>query len=225
MTPKGSAWVPTPPSPAEKKRALRLHRVLAKAYPDTRCFLNFTNPWELLVATILSAQCTDARVNMVTPNLFKELPSVEKAAKVNPARLEKLIHSTGFYKNKSKSIKGAAQQLIERFDGKMPETLEELVTLPGVGRKTANVILGNAFGIPGITVDTHVRRVSQRLDFTKETDPDRIEQDLMLRIPQKEWTDFSHRTILHGRTVCDSRKPKCEDCPLLRDCPYPQSHP
>jgi endonuclease-3 len=213
-------WTPTPPSPEEKRRALRIHRALARLYPEATIALRFSNPLELFVATVLSAQCTDERVNEVTRTLFRKLRTARDYARIPRARLEALIRPTGFYRNKARMIQEAARALVERFGGEVPGTMEELLTLPGVGRKTANVILGNAFGIPGIVVDTHVKRVARRLGLTRETDPERIEQDLMLRIPRKHWTAFSHRMIWHGRRLCTARRPRCEACPLRKDCPY-----
>ncbi|MBD3336033.1 MAG: endonuclease III [Candidatus Eisenbacteria bacterium] len=212
-------WRPRDPTAGEKRRAARIHRALARAHPDAHCTLDFTSPLELYVATVLSAQCTDARVNVVTSALFSKLRTAGDYARVPRAELEEMIRSTGFYKNKAKMIQEAARAMATHHGGAVPGTMEELLKLPGVGRKTANVILGNAFDTPGITVDTHVRRVAQRLDFTRESDPDRIEQDLMLRIPRKDWTIFSHRMILHGRTICQPRRPRCGECPLKRDCP------
>lgn len=220
--PKRPAWMPTPPTPEEKKRARRIGRALARAHPEAKISLDFGNPLELYVATVLSAQCTDERVNKVTPALFSRFRSAEDYARIPRARLEKMIQPTGFFRNKAKMIQEACRALAERFGGEVPRTMEELRTLPGVGRKTANVILGNAFDTPGMVVDTHVRRLSQRMGFTTENDPERIEQDLMLRIPRKEWTEFSHRMIHHGRNICHARRPRCEVCPVRKDCPYPE---
>ncbi len=205
-------------SPA-RARARHLVRILAQAYPDAHCALNYQTPLQLLVATILSAQCTDVRVNLVTPALFARYPDAEAFATADPAELEALIRSTGFYRNKAKSILGCCKRLVAEHGGQVPASMEELVPLPGVGRKTANVLLGNAFGVPGITVDTHVGRLSRRLGLTEQTDPEKVERDLMAVIPEKEWTMFSHRTIFHGRRVCHARKPCCEDCVLERLCP------
>lgn len=200
-------------------RARRIVRLLAREYPDARCALNYETPLQLMIATILSAQCTDVRVNMVTPSLFARYRDVHAFANANPRELEAAIQSTGFFRNKAKSIMAACKQIVERFGDNVPGTMEELVHLPGVGRKTANVILGNAFGVPGITVDTHVGRLSRRMGLTKHTDPVKVENDLMRLIPKKEWTMFSHRMILHGRRICQARKPQCEICVLKKVCP------
>jgi endonuclease-3 len=202
-----------------KAHARRIVRILARLYPDARCALDYTNPLELLIATILSAQCTDVRVNMVTPALFARYLHAEDYASADPRELEKLIQSTGFFRNKARNIIACCQQIVEKHDGKVPSTMEELNPLPGVGRKTANVLLGNAFDVPGITVDTHVGRLSRRLGLTTETDPVKVERDLMRLIPKKEWTMFSHRMIFHGRQVCFARKPNCEGCALNTICP------
>jgi endonuclease-3 len=198
--------------------------ILKRTYPGAKCSLDFRTPLELIVATILSAQCTDERVNIVTKTLFKKYRKPADYANANPEELEKDIQSTGFYRNKAKSLRGMGQALIERHSGKVPETMEELVELPGVGRKTANVVLGNAFGKNvGVTVDTHVTRVSNRLDLTDHlVDAVKIEQDLMQIVPQDEWTLWSHLLIHHGRAICQARKPKCEQCPLLPHCPAGQ---
>lgn len=195
-------------------------KILDDHYPDAHCSLSYNNPLELLVATVLSAQCTDERVNQVTPELFKKYPSVQAYAEAPLEELEKDIKSTGFYRNKARSIKGASESILERFGGRVPEDLESLLQLPGIGRKTANVILGNAFGIPGIVVDTHVGRVSQRLGLSGEKDPERIERDLMELIPRERWIRFSHQLILHGRYICQARRPKCDACPLRLHCEY-----
>ncbi len=192
--------------------------ILKKQYPNARCTLNFRTPLELLVATILSAQCTDERVNKVTKNLFKKYKTVEDYAHAKPSILEEDIRSTGFYKNKSRSIINCCKAIVERHGGKVPATLEELVALDGIGRKTANVVLGNAFGIPGITVDTHVKRVAYRLGITKNKDPVKTERDLMKLIPKKEWVQFSHLLIFHGRNTCTARKPHCGKCVLETVC-------
>lgn len=192
---------------------------LANLYPDAECALAFTNPLELLIATILSAQCTDKRVNMVTPALFKRYRTAKDYAKAKPAELENLIRTTGFFRSKAKNIQACCTLLVAKHDGEVPRTLEELVKLPGVGRKTANVVLGNVYGIPGITVDTHVGRLSRRLGLTKHTDPVKVEHALMKLVPQEQWTSFSHELILHGRNVCDARKPNCVRCTLNPLCP------
>ena len=180
--------------------------------------MRFSNPLELLVATILSAQCTDVKVNQVTPSLFKRYRSARDYAETNGAEMEEQVRPTGFYRNKAKAIQKCSRQLVDRFGGEVPETLEELVTLPGVGRKTANVILGNGFGVPGIVVDTHVQRVSQRIGLTKNQDPVKIEFDLMEIVPREEWTHFSNLLIWHGRKTCVARKPRCEVCSIRREC-------
>ena len=193
---------------------------LKSAYPDARTELAWTNPLELLVATILSAQTTDVRVNGVTPNLFAKYPTAADYAEADPAGLEEDIRPTGFFRNKAKSLQGMARALVEDHGGEVPYTMEELVALPGVGRKTANVVLGNAFGIDeGVVVDTHVRRLSNRLGFTTHNDPEKIERDLMQTVPREDWTVFSHLLILHGRGTCKSRKPDCENCTLNDLCP------
>ena len=203
-----------------KARAKAVIRKLDKQYPDAECSLTFKNPFELLVATILSAQCTDARVNMVTKDLFKRYTSVKQYAEADLDELSEIIRSTGFFRNKAKNLIGMANALRERHGGRVPKTLAELAALPGVGRKTANVVLGNAFGIDeGVVVDTHVKRISNRLGFTKHQDPVKIEQDLIELIPQKRWTLFPHLMIQHGRAICQARKPKCEICPIHDLCP------
>jgi endonuclease-3 len=197
----------------------RILRRLGRLYPDAHCALHHANPLQLLVATILSAQCTDARVNLVTPALFARYPDAHAFAAADPRELEKLIQSTGFFRNKARNIRACCRQLVEQHGGAVPATMEELVPLPGVGRKTANVILGTAFGTPGITVDTHVGRLSRRLGLTGETDPVKVERDLARLLPRKEWTMFSHRLIFHGRQVCHARKPACAGCGLAALCP------
>lgn len=192
---------------------------LAATYPDAHCALDHKTPIQLLVATILSAQCTDARVNRVTPTLFARYKTARDFAEADPKELERLIASTGFFRNKAKNIIACCRAIVEKHGGDVPGTLEELVQLPGVGRKTANVILGNAFGVPGITVDTHVGRLSRRLGLTTHDDPVKVEFDLMAIIPEADWTMFSHRLIFHGRQVCAARKPDCPACPMNRFCP------
>jgi endonuclease III len=204
---------------ARTRRARRINRELADVYPDARCELDFTNPLELSVATILSAQTTDKRVNEVTPALFRRYRTAADYAAADRAELEQMIHSTGFFRNKTTSLIKLGQELVERFDGEVPHTLRELVTLPGFGRKTANVVLGNAFGIPGITVDTHLGRLARRWAWTTETDPVKVEHAVGALIPKKEWTILSHRAIWHGRRICHSRKPACGACPIARLCP------
>jgi endonuclease-3 len=194
--------------------------ILKKTYPHAKCSLDYTNPLELLVATILSAQCTDERVNLVTRSLFKKYRNANAYADVAPEELEKDIQSTGFYRNKTKSLRGMGAALVERHGGKVPQTMDQLTHLPGVGRKTANVVLGNAFAQNvGVVVDTHVTRVANRLGLTKHAvDAVKIEQDLMQVVPQEDWTLFSHLLIHHGREICQARKPKCRECPLLPHC-------
>lgn len=194
--------------------------ILKKVYPDAFCSLDHKNPFQLLAATILSAQCTDERVNLVTPPLFRKYPGPAEMAKAPLAGLEKLVHSTGFYKNKALSLKETSKAIIENFGGKVPKTMEELLTLRGVARKTANVVLGSAYGIAaGVVVDTHVKRLAFRLGLSKETDPAKIEQDLMKALPKTEWIWFAHALVLHGRAVCDARKPLCDNCLLAKTCP------
>jgi endonuclease-3 len=206
--------------PDDKRRAASIVRRLRAAYPDAVCALKFSNPLELLVATILSAQCTDVRVNMVTPGLFQRYPTAADYAAAPIADLEQAIQSTGFFRNKAKNIQACCRKLVEVFDGQVPQSLEALVELPGVGRKTANVVLGTAFGLAsGVVVDTHVTRLSRRLGLTRQTDAVKIERDLMALMPRREWVEFSHRLILHGRAVCIARRPKCDVCSLLDVCP------
>jgi len=200
----------------------RVHAILEKldeAYPKANCALHHDNAFQLLIATILSAQCTDERVNMVTAELFPKYPTPAALAYANPRELEKEIRPTGFFRNKTKSVMGASKKIVEEFGGKVPQTMEELLTLPGVARKTANVVLGTAFGIAkGVVVDTHVTRLSHRLDLSRQEDPKKIEQDLMQVIPQDHWILFSHQIIWHGRRVCQARKPRCAECNLERIC-------
>jgi endonuclease-3 len=203
-----------------KERVKPILRRLKKLYPEAGCSLRHTDPLELLVATILSAQCTDRRVNEVTKTLFREYRKAEDYASADPETFEEQIRSTGFFRNKTKSIIAMAEALTEHHEGKVPSTMDELVKLPGVGRKTANVVLGNAFGIDaGIVVDTHVKRLSNRLQLTRNQDPEKIERDLMQIVPKKEWTLWPHLLIHHGREVCLARKPKCEICSLIELCP------
>ncbi|WP_020577123.1 endonuclease III [Actinopolymorpha alba] len=201
------------------RRARRINRILAETYPQAHCELDFDNPYQLLVATILSAQTTDKRVNLVTPALFAKYPTPADLAAANPADVETIIQSTGFFRAKSKSIMGMAAALCERYDGEVPGKLKDLVTLPGVGRKTANVVLGNAFGVPGITVDTHFGRLARRFGWTTQTDPDKVEAEVGSLIPKSEWTMLSHRLIWHGRRRCHSRRPACGACPVAPLCP------
>ena len=198
----------------------KIIKELQRLYPDTRCFLHYKTPFQLLCAVILSAQCTDERVNIVAPELFKVFPNPKKLAKAKTKDVEKLIKSTGFYHNKAKNLMGAAQAMLALYKGKMPKTIEEMVEIPGVGRKTANVVLGEVYGISeGITVDTHVTRLSNRLGWTMHQDAVKIERDLMKIVPKEEWLHFSHRLIQHGRKVCDARRPLCCSCTLAKWCP------
>lgn len=206
-------------STSPKAHARQIIRILARLYPDAECALHHESALQLLIATILSAQCTDARVNLVTPALFARYPTAEAYATAKPHELELMIQSTGFFRNKARNIIACCKKMVEEHDGKVPDTMEELVALPGIGRKTANVILGNAFATPGIPVDTHVSRLSRRMGLTKHTDPVKIERDLMELVPRKEWTDFGHRMIFHGRRVCTARKPNCPGCGLKDVCP------
>ena len=205
--------------PDLKSHARRVVRALGKLYPDAKCSLDYRSPLELLVATMLSAQCTDERVNKVTPALFSRYPDAAAYASANPKELEELIQSTGFFRNKAANIIACCRALVERHGGRVPETLDELVSLAGVGRKTANVVLGNVFGVPGMVVDTHVQRLSFRLGLTRETAPEKIEQDLMRIVAPKEWVVLGHRMIQHGRLVCKARNPDCETCGLAKICP------
>jgi endonuclease-3 len=201
------------------RRARRINKVLAETYPDAHCELDFTNPLELVVATVLSAQSTDKGVNLVTPALFRHYRTAEDYAGADRATLETEIKSTGFFRAKTNSLIGLGQALVERYDGEVPARLEDLVTLPGIGRKTANVVLGNAFDIPGITVDTHFGRLARRFGWTTETDPVKVEHEVGALFPKREWTILSHRLIFHGRRVCHSRKPACGVCPVAHWCP------
>jgi endonuclease-3 len=203
----------------KKARARKMYRVLSKSYPNVRCELDFNNPFQLLVATVLSAQCTDKRVNQTTPALFKKYKSIKKMASADQKDIERLIKSTGFFRAKAKNIKGLSQKIMVDFGGEVPDKLEQLITLPGVGRKTANVVLGHAFDTPGITVDTHFGRLSRRFGWTKENDPVKVEFEVAELIPEEEWTNLSQRMIWHGRRVCHSRKPACGACSLSKLCP------
>jgi endonuclease-3 len=211
------------PRETAEAKAARTKEIIAglkKAYPNAHCELNFSNPLELLVATILSAQCTDKRVNLVTAELFKQYRSAADFADADLAELEQAIKTTGFFRNKAKNIKACCDALVEKHGGEVPHTMEELTALGGVGRKTANVVLGNAFGINvGVVVDTHISRLSQRLGLTKHTNPEKIEQDLMPLVPREQWTHFSHWIIWHGRRRCDARKPDCAGCEIAKLCP------
>lgn len=205
---------------ALKRRAREIARRLERMYPDAECALHFDSPLQLLIAVILSAQCTDERVNIVTRDLFKKYRTARDYADAPLAELEQVIRSTGFYKNKAKNIQACCRALVEKHGGEVPQTMEELHALAGVGRKTANVVLGTAFGIPsGVVVDTHVTRLSNRLGLTKQTDAVKIERNLQTLLPQEQWIDFSHHLIWHGRRVCNARKPRCEDCELASLCP------
>jgi endonuclease-3 len=208
---------------ANRERAREVLDRLMKAYPDARCSLDFMNPLQLLVATILAAQCTDERVNMTTPALFKQYRTAKDFLDAPHEELQGAIRSCGFYRQKAKAIKKACGTIVEEFDGQVPGTMEELVRLEGVGRKTANVLLGECFDTPGIIVDTHCKRVSGRLRFTKNSDPSKIEQDLMLIVQQEHWTDFSHCLVFHGRATCQARAPKCSQCCVRDRCPFPDT--
>jgi endonuclease-3 len=204
---------------ARTRRARRIDKILAETYPDARCELDFSTPLELAVATILSAQSTDAGVNKVTPALFAKYPTAADYAAADRAELEEMIHSTGFFRAKTNSLIGLGQALVERYDGEVPPRLRDLVTLPGIGRKTANVILGNAFGVPGITVDTHFGRLARRFGWTTQDDPVKVEHEVGALFPKRDWTMLSHRLIFHGRRMCHARKPACGVCPVARLCP------
>lgn len=211
----------TDPELAEKKKqARRVVRVLKKTYPVAECALDHESAFQLLAATILSAQCTDERVNKATPELFRKYPTAHELAKARQKDVEKIVKPLGFFRAKANSLRGMAQGLVEDHDGEVPQTLDALVKLPGVGRKTASVVLGTFFGIPsGVVVDTHVRRISNLLGLTSSRNPDIIERDLMAILPKKEWIEFSHRVIHHGRAICIARRPQCTECPLLKHCP------
>jgi len=204
-------------------RAKRLVRSLFAAHPDARCELRHRGAYQLLVATILSAQCTDKMVNSVTPKLFARYPGPKQLAEAEVAELEALIRPTGFYRSKARSLLGMAAAVVERHGGRIPRSMDELVRLPGVGRKTANVVLGNAFGVPGLVVDTHVGRIARRLGLTRNEDPEKVERDLMELVPERYWTQLSHALIFHGRRICGARKPRCEECPVRPDCRYAAS--
>ncbi|QNN54965.1 endonuclease III [Nocardioides mesophilus] len=201
------------------RRARKINRILAETYPDARCELDFESPFQLLVATVLSAQTTDKRVNSVTPALFAAYPDPAAMAAADREHLEKLVQPTGFFRAKTESVLKLSQALVERYDGQVPARLEELVTLPGVGRKTANVVLGDAFGVPGITVDTHFGRLARRFGFTEETDPVKAEHEVGALFPRKDWVKLSHHLIWHGRRICHARNPACGACPVARLCP------
>jgi endonuclease III len=218
-SPSALASAPAVPATATVRRARKINRELAALYPDAHTELNFTSPLELLVATILSAQTTDRGVNLVTPVLFAKYPTAADYAAADRAEMEKIIQSTGFFRAKTTSVIGLGQALCERFGGEVPGRLKDLVTLPGVGRKTANVVLGNAFGVPGITVDTHFGRLARRFGWTAQADPDKVEQEVGALFPKSEWTMLSHRLIWHGRRVCHARRPACGACGIARLCP------
>ena len=207
------------PDTALVRRARKVNRILAETYPQARCELDFDNPFELLVVTVLSAQTTDRRVNAVRPALFAAYPDAVAMAGADREKLEQLIQPTGFFRAKTESLLKLSQALVERYDGQVPGRLEDLVTLPGVGRKTANVVLGNAFGVPGITVDTHFGRLARRLGWTTETDPVKVEHEIGALFPKRDWTMLSHHLIWHGRRVCHSRSPACGACTVARWCP------
>ena len=213
--------MPRESAAARKRRAARIVRRLARAYPKAKIALHFRSPFELLIATILSAQCTDEKVNEVTAVLFNRYPTAETLADASPAELEAIVHPTGFYRQKAKSLLASSRDIVERFDGEVPETMEDLTTLRGVARKTANVVLGNCFAVPGLAVDTHMKRVHQRLGLTHQGEPDKIERDLMELVPRAQWTLHTHRVIHHGRVCCDARRPRCEACPVRDECPWP----
>lgn len=215
----GRQYVPAKPTRTTRKRAARILAGLKREFPDARIALEFENALELLVATILSAQCTDERVNMVTKDLFEKYRSAQDYVDAPEDELIESIRSTGFFNNKSKSIKSACRSIVDRFDGEVPGTMEQLLTLAGVGRKTANCLLGNVFGVPGIVVDTHMIRLSRRMGWTAQRDPVKIEFDLMELIPREDWTLSSHLITSHGRKWCSARKPLCDQCPVADDCP------
>lgn len=217
--PSKATTKPSRPAGTDSKRIAAILAKLDEAYPNASCELNHENAFELLIATILSAQCTDVRVNQVTATLFKKYPDAKAFAYANPSQLEQEIRPTGFFRNKTKSVMGASKNILENFGGEVPRTMEAILTLPGVARKTGNVVLGTAYGIPsGIVVDTHVQRIANRLDLTRNEDPKKIEQDLMQIIPKEKWIQFSHQIIWHGRRVCHARKPKCVECNMESLC-------
>jgi endonuclease-3 len=215
--------MPRESAQARGRRADRIRQALARAYPDADCALHYGSPFQLLIATILSAQCTDAKVNEVTEVLFRSFGTPGALADADPEAIEAIVRPTGFYRQKTRSILATARHLVERFDGRVPKTLDELVSLRGVARKTANVVLGNAFGVPGLAIDTHMKRVHQRLALTRHDDPVKIERDLMELVPEACWTRYTHRVIHHGRVCCTARRPHCQTCPLRDDCPWPDA--
>lgn len=212
--------MPRESAASRQERATRLHALLKKTYPDAHCALNHKNAFELLIATILSAQCTDVRVNIVTPALFAQYPTPQKMAKASQEEIEALVRTTGFYRNKAKSILCTSNRICDQFGSNVPDNMDDLLSLAGVARKTANVVLGNAFNKNiGVVVDTHVGRLARRMALTKNDNPIKVEKDLMALFPQDQWTMLSHLLIAHGRSLCQARKPKCSQCPLLSDCP------
>jgi endonuclease-3 len=220
MSPQARSVTPPDRNAPAEERAPSIVRLLSAAYPDARVALNFSTPLEMLVATILSAQCTDERVNQFTATLFRKYRSPQDYLGVPESELATEVKPTGFFNQKTRSIRGACERIVEAYDGRVPDTMEELLTLPGVARKTANIVLGNAFGkVEGIAVDTHVRRLAERLGFSAQKDPDKIERDLMRLIPRRKWFDFTYVLIDHGRAICQARRPRCEVCPVNRLCP------
>lgn len=204
----------------KKSRVIEIIKIFDKLYSDADCTLDYEDPLQLLISTQLAAQCTDARVNIVTKSLYKKYKTVHDFANADLSELEQDVKPTGFYRNKARNIKETCKILIEKFDGKVPDNLDDLLTLPGVGRKTANVVLGSAYGIPGIVIDTHAKRLSNRIGLSKNTDPTKIEFDLMKIVPKESWSKFCHQLVFHGRAVCNARKPKCEECAILDYCDY-----
>ena len=220
MPAKKPAPGPAEPSAADKARALEIYRILGESHPDARIMLGYADPFQLLVAVILSAQTTDVGVNKVTPILFAKYPDAESLAAADPAEVEEIVHPTGFFRNKTKNIMGAAQRIVAEYDGKVPDTMDEMLTLPGVARKTANIVLANSFGVVvGIPVDTHVFRLSHRLGFTTKEDPVKVERDLMALFPHETWYDLTYRLIEHGRATCIAQRPVCGECSLSELCP------
>jgi len=206
-----------------RERTAKIVKILTECYPDAKCTLDYTTPHQLLVAAILAAQCTDERVNLTTPALFAKYPTVQDFASADPAEMEEMIKPTGFFRNKTKAVIASAREIVEEFDGKVPDTIEELITLSGVGRKTANLIIGDAYGKPAVIVDTHVKRVTKRLGLTENEDPTKVEYDLLKILPPEESTHFNHLIVAHGRAVCKAPKPICSVCKVLPLCPYGQA--
>ncbi len=202
-----------------KRRMVEVLKILKREYPEAQCSLKYSSPYQLLIATILSAQCTDERVNRVTPALFAKFPGAQEMRQAELSEVESLIHSTGFFRSKAQSILASSKDIVEKHGGRIPQRLEDLVQLRGVGRKTANVVLGVAYGVPGLVVDTHVKRLTGRMGFTKSTHPEKIEQEMMKLVDREDWTLFAHLMIDHGRKFCTARSPQCEDCPVARLCP------